>query len=257
MNPRPVALWAALLPFLAVHLTYLVAASHQLVDWCFPYIDSCTSISATGRQPPASYLFRATMLPAAVIFVAYWWLNRAWLRAVAPAVRGRALDWMLWLGVLACCGLVAYTVVLGEAGERWQRQRRVGIVLYFSLSFLAQLLFAGQLRARAALIEAAGPYARVMLGNCAVLLCLGLATVIWQLVDDHGYDAVEHAFEWVLALLLQVNYLLGYLLWRRADWRLSVVPGAGFTGSGDGADNSRCHSPKAGPQAAGDSRSRL
>lgn len=225
MNPRPVALWAALLPLVSVHLTYLVAASYQLVDWCIPYIDSCTSISATGRHPPASYLFRATILPAAVIFVAYWWLNRAWLRSAAPAMRGRALDWMLWLGVLACFGLIAYTTVLGEAGERWQRQRRIGIVLYFSLTFLAQLLLAGQLRARAALIAQAKPYARAMLGNCMVLLCLGVATVIWQVLDEAGYDALEDAFEWVLALLLQVNFLLGYLLWRRVGWRLAVRPG--------------------------------
>ena len=72
MNVRVVALLTALLPFLSVQLTYLVAASHGLVDWCFPYLDSCSSISAAGRKPPASYLFRATMLPSAAIMMAYW-----------------------------------------------------------------------------------------------------------------------------------------------------------------------------------------
>ncbi len=71
MNTRIVPLLAALLPFFAVHVTFLVAASYNLVDWCNPYLDSCTSISATGRKPPASYLFRAMMLPSAVIMMAY------------------------------------------------------------------------------------------------------------------------------------------------------------------------------------------
>lgn len=221
MNPRPVALWAALLPFIAVHLTYLVAASHQLVEWCFPYLDSCTSISATGRHPPASYLFRAMMLPSAVFLVGYWWLTRHWLASLAGDNRG--LGWMFWLGLVAACGLVAYVTVLGEAGERWQRQRRIGTVLFFSFTFLSQLLLVAQLRARADVLRAARPFARLMLANCGLLLGLGVATVIWEALDEPGYDAVEDAFEWVLALLLQVNILLGYLLWRRDGWQLSVM----------------------------------
>lgn len=221
MNPRPVALWAALMPLFAVHLTYLVAASHGLVDWCNPYIDSCTSISATGRHPPASYIFRATMLPTAVLFIVYWWLNRVWLESLRPG-RDGILRWMFWLGVAGCCGLVAYVTVLGEVGEQWQRQRRAGIVLYFSLTFLAQLLLVSRLKALGPRLPAAQPFARGMFGNCIVLLCIGIATVIWDALDPGGYDAVEHAFEWVMALLLQVNFFLGYLLWRRVDWRLAV-----------------------------------
>lgn len=228
MNPRPVALVAALLPFIAVHLTYLLAASHGLVDWCLPYVDSCTSISATGRHPPASYLFRATMLPSAVILLAYWCLNRAWLRALVPGGRSPLLDWMLALGVVACCGLVAYVTVLGEAGDHWQRQRRVGVVLFFSLTFLAQLLLVAQLRRLGEALPGAGPWARAMLGNCVLLLALGVSTVIWDALDSASYDDVEDAFEWILAFLLQVNFLFGYGLWRGQRWRLVVEQPGGY-----------------------------
>ena len=101
MNVRVVALVAALLPFFAVQLTYLVAASHGLVDWCNPYIDSCTSISATGRKPPASYLFRATMLPSAVVMMGYWWLNYVWIGSLRNLSGSSQWlnSWMLWLGI--------------------------------------------------------------------------------------------------------------------------------------------------------------
>ena len=56
MHIRAVPLLAALLPFFAVQFTYLVAAGHGLVDWCNPYIDSCSSISAAGRKPACSML---------------------------------------------------------------------------------------------------------------------------------------------------------------------------------------------------------
>ncbi len=226
MNVRPVALLAALLPFFAVQATYLVAASHGLVDWCNPYLDSCTSISATGREPPASYLFRATMLPAAVILAAYWWLNFVWvrsLRAQAGQAPGRGLRWMLALGILACIGLVLYVTVLGVDGDTWRRQRRIGVVLFFSLTYIAQLLLVGQWwRLRPQLPRVPELLLRAMWLLCFMLLGAGLLTVILDAWDENYYETVEDAFEWVLALLLQLNFLLGYIVWRRAGWRLEV-----------------------------------
>ena len=229
MNVRIVALLAALVPLAAVHATYLVAAASGQVDWCIPYIDSCTSISATGREPPASYLFRATMLPAAAIIAAYWWLNHVWLaslhRRAGRAGRGRAAvnGWMLALGLLACLGLVLYVTVLGEAGQAWARQRRAGAVLFFAFTYLAQLLLLS-------LVWRLGvwrpPLRRWLLPSmwllCGSLLLLGILTLILDAWDGAWYDSVEDAFEWWLALLLQLNFFLGYLLWRQAGFSLAV-----------------------------------
>lgn len=224
MNVRIVALLAALLPFVSVQLTYLVAASHGLVDWCFPYIDSCTSISATGRKPPASFLFRATMLPAAVVMMAYWWLNYSWLGHLQHR-RGNTGQWtnrwMLGLGLVACIGLILYVTVLGERGEVWRTQRRVGTILFFSFTFLSQLLMLAQLAA----LRVAGVSERLLTAMRAVLvtlLLLGLLTVALDAWNEQWYETVEDAFEWVLSLLLQGNFLLGYFIWRQAGWRLEV-----------------------------------
>ena len=224
MNVRIVALLAALLPFVAVQLTYLVAAGHGLVDWCFPYIDSCTSISATGRKPPASFLFRATMLPAAVVMMAYWWLNYAWLGQLQRR-RGNSRQWanrcMLALGLLACVGLIMYVTVLGERGDAWRTQRRVGTILFFSFTFLSQLLMLAQLRTLQ--LESVNKWLlNSMWTACAALLLAGLLTVLLDAWNAQWYDTVEDAFEWVLSLLLQSNFLMGYFVWRQADWRLVV-----------------------------------
>ncbi|MDP5070546.1 MAG: hypothetical protein NWQ45_06565, partial [Congregibacter sp.] len=42
--PLLMCLACALLPFMAVQITYLLSASYGFVQWCFPYFDSCTSI---------------------------------------------------------------------------------------------------------------------------------------------------------------------------------------------------------------------
>mgnify|MGYP001812770357 FL=1 len=225
MNVRLVPLLAAFVPFAAVHLTYLLAAATGSVDWCLPYLDSCTSISATGRKPPASYLFRATMLPTAVFMAAYWWFSLVWLdseRQRAGLPPGRLGRWMLALGLLACVGLVAYVTVLGEAGDLWSRQRRIGTVLFFSFTFIAQLLLVAQLRQLRQSLPALQPIGDWMLAICIVLLMLGLLTVLLDAWNELWYETVEDAFEWCLSLLLQINFLLGYYLWRRAGWGLVV-----------------------------------
>ena len=72
MASRWLPLWTGILPIVAIHATYVVAAIEGYVPWCIPYIDSCTSISATGRNGTAFFLFKATMIPSAVLLYFFW-----------------------------------------------------------------------------------------------------------------------------------------------------------------------------------------
>jgi hypothetical protein len=57
---------------------------------------------------------------------------------------------------------------------------------------------------------------------CTALLLTGLLTVALDAWDEAFYDSVEDAFEWLLTLMLQSNFLLGYFVWRQANWSLVV-----------------------------------
>lgn len=224
--PRLTALGCALLPFCAVHLAYLIAAQHGFIDWCFPYIDSCTSISATGRYAPASFVFRGLMLPTAMLMMVFWWLQWSWLNHLTPRPKTQTRrHMMLLLGWLACLGLILYVTVLGEIGDLWRLQRKIGTVLFFSFTFIAQLLlasFLGQLpeTVGSGMQQKGQRVARRMLQICQLMLTIGIVSVIVQLISEPWHDAIEDAIEWQLALLLQINFLLTALLWRDADWRL-------------------------------------
>ena len=132
--------------------------------------------------------------------------------------------WMVGLGVLACIGLVLYVSVLGEPGDVWRQQRRIGTVLFFSFTFLAQLLLVAQLVRLQDVLAEAQVYARLMFRLCLLLLFIGLLTVAFDAWDDAWYDTLEDAFEWVLTLLLQLNFLAGYFLWKRCAWSLEIAP---------------------------------
>ena len=63
---RWLPLFIGLVPLIGVHTAYLIAVDYGYLQLCIPYLDGCTSISGTGRYPPASFLFKAVEMAMAV-----------------------------------------------------------------------------------------------------------------------------------------------------------------------------------------------
>ena len=59
-----VALASALVPLAVANVCYLVSATAGHIPLCVPYVEGCTSISASGRYGMAYWLFKAGMLPS-------------------------------------------------------------------------------------------------------------------------------------------------------------------------------------------------
>lgn len=197
------ALMLALLPVLAINSNYLIAASEGLVPWCFPYLDSCTSISATGRDGFAFYFFKATMLPLAACYWLYW-SRCSQLSLLTP----RLQRLIRVLGAVSVCALVVYVCALGAIGDVFQLSRRIGIILYFTLTYLCQLLLVKTL-----IRTGSNHFLSAQQGLLGVILLIGLLTLILDVVMN-DYDAIEDAFEWNIALLLHANFLLAHFYWR-------------------------------------------
>lgn len=218
MKVAPLALITGLLPFVCVHLTYLIAASHGHVDWCVPYWDSCTSISATGRQLPEKLVFKFIMLPTGVLILLFWWVANQWL-TVAGGQRSRAMQ---LTGSVAALFMMLYVVALGEAGDAYRAMRRIGIILFFSLSFVAQLIFlkryndtvAGKIPLHQRIVS----WQRRAAG---MLLAIGMTTVILDMTYAR-YDDIEDAFEWVMMLFVVAQFCSHYPLWRSVGLRVEI-----------------------------------
>lgn len=203
---------AALLPLLTTHGCYLLAASYDQVPWCVPYWDSCSSISATGRQLPAKLVFKLGMIPAALLTTLLWWSLWRW----GQRRSGSGLA-MPWLGTVAALALILYTLALGEVGDGYRLLRRIGVVLAFALTFIAQVLFARLV------LECHLPDYRRLLAMLLLLLTVGMVSVALDGVLGDAYDAIEDAFEWWLALLLNGYFVLVALMLQRQKVYLDVV----------------------------------
>lgn len=214
-----VPLLVALLPLSAIHLCYLLAAQAGHVPWCVPYLESCTSISATGRQAPESHVFRAIIIPSAAALMVYWSLVHEWVKALNN--RGAGLRrTMLVFGVIAALGLIAYVAVLGEMGQEYRLQRRIGVMFFYGFTIIAQLLMTVEVGAVAT--ERPSPslarafHALALLSTMTILV--GLAgLLLW--VFFAGYGRVEDAIEWWVTLFVLLHPLATFFAWRASGYQ--------------------------------------
>lgn len=204
----------AVLPAVGIHLSYLVAASAGHVPWCIPYLDSCTAISATGRQPPESFVFRATVIPAAVLLMVYWTLSAQWLAALGSPWR-RANRAMATLGVVACIGLLLYATVLGAIGDDHRLLRRVGVAVFFALTITAQVILTWQIDAlrRRGAAPVSPAVCRSLGAVCLAVIVVGSGSWVIAGVNDEVHDAIKHAVAWTATMLVCLHILVTGRAW--------------------------------------------
>jgi len=224
MRPNVIALAVSLVPFAAIHVCYMLAAYYGHVPWCIPYLDGCSAISATGRQPPESIVFRVSIIPSAALMLVFWPLVHVWLKALgSPSRQLRGLT--LLFGCIAALGLIAYAAVLGEIGAGFSLQRRIGVRLFFGFTILAQLLMAlqvewiGRTCGQGVLVRTA----RLLLGVSALTVLLGLLSLyLWATCE--GFEDIEHIFAWWVTLLVLLHPLGVWYMWKSsgfiADFRV-------------------------------------
>lgn len=210
----PLAFATALVPLITIHLCYWLSASEQLVPWCLPWFQSCTSISGASRQGIAYFVFKGGMLPACVLMAAFWWACRHWLAGLG---RGTSVWW--WLGMISVLPLLVYTLALGHMGDTLNLLRRTGVVGFFGLTFLAQVGLG------AALYRAGQSLGHCLLGLSSFTLAVGLVSVLISLIWPSVHQRSQDGFEWSLAVLLNLQPLVVAFAWRRQHFAVRFVRG--------------------------------
>lgn len=207
----------ALVPIVTINVCYLLAAYFEHVSWCIPYLDGCTSISATGRSAPESYVFRATILPLSIFLLIYWVLNYHWLLVLGDKKRWPAV-FILCLGVISSICLILYTTVLGSIGDIFQLQRRIGATIYFSFTFLAQLIITSRLwdLKKQKIVATLGIVPEIQLLLCSTMFVVGLISIPLSVLAP---DA-DNIIEWNFALLLYANFLPSYAGWKSTQFNI-------------------------------------
>jgi hypothetical protein len=216
---RWLPLLAGLLPLVAMFGAFAIGVAYGTLPDCNPIIDGCRSISATGRQPPGSFLFRAIMLPQAVIFALTWYLSWLWLRRLLPGI-GRAHEIVLLVaGIVNPVALIIYVTFLGTTEPIYEFMRRTGIYFGFVGIAVAQLVIALEM-----LRTELRSLARIMLGIIVFVFAIGILNLVLKSTLDDP-DPAENRIEWIASILMQAWFFLLFVAWRRTGARFSVQLG--------------------------------
>lgn len=222
---RVLPLVVGLVPIVTVLTCYWIAIDAAGLPVCNPFLDGCTSVSATGRHPPASYLFKATMLPQSILLATYWVFNVAWLRSLQRSanVAGYSGPTVGIIGVTGSLFLILYVTFLGSEQPFYEFMRRYGVYMYFALNVFAQLILAYKVLPlarewpRTRLLS----LVRAQLVLAWVPFALGVLNLILKAVLEESRPA-ENRIEWTFAVLMQVYFLITWFCWRETRFAVSA-----------------------------------
>ena len=204
-------------PLLAVNASLLVSIYYEKVPACFPYLDGEISVSRAGRNPPASYFFKAVIVPCGVLGFFYWTLAARRLAALAGrASPSRRESAMAWAGATGAALLIVYAFALGNPGDLYRLMRRVGVYAYFAGATLAQVLFALNLRelARRGEWNLAAPLRCAWAALAAMLLLAGGGLPLIYFATG-SKSIAERTVEWNYLVPMHLFFLASFFAWRK------------------------------------------
>ena len=218
MQPRTLAILVVLLPLLASNGAYLLSAYEGSVPWCMPYIDGCTTISQAGRSGNTIFFYRAVVFPYSVLLILFWLYSKRWLDLLHGHTT-KIAQIIFWLGLTGSIALLIYIDFLGTTGEINRFMRRIGAMLYFTLTPLAQSLMLNQhyniLRKKPEV--SLNP--NVLQYQLIILLLMLLIVVIsiFLFVTDNITYEIENIVEWNFSLLINLYFAGMFFIWK--DYR--------------------------------------
>lgn len=212
---------AGVVPFVAINVAFWIGVTWGPLPSCIPYIDGCTSISATGRYPPGSFLFKAVEMPLSVLLIVIWGYAVAWLKQLQPPLDNRRATWILAWGIIGGISLLVYVTFLGTKEPFYEFMRRFGIYFYFLGTAVAQIFVSLHAHAVAAGRPELRRASTTMLWLCLLPFGLGILNlVLKELLADP--DPMENRIEWIAASVMQGWFVALWAAWRRTGFEATV-----------------------------------
>jgi hypothetical protein len=218
MQPRTLAILVIILPLLASNGAYLLSAYEGFVPWCMPYIDGCTTISQAGRSGNTIFFYRAVVFPYSVLLIWFWLYSTSWLDLLHGHTTKIARI-IFWLGLAGSISLLIYIDFLGTTGEINRFMRRIGAMLYFTLTPLAQFLMLNQhykILCKKPEVSIKPKVLQYQLIILLLMLIIGAISILLVVTDNITYE-IENVVEWNFSLLLNLYFLGMIFIWK--DYR--------------------------------------
>ena len=200
VNLKHLCLICFLLPLFTVICSYIWSANLNLVNWCFPNIDGCSSISRAGRYFPVKFFFKPLMFIYAIFLSIFW-------KKLYDTLRKEHISISKLYLLTALCSvlfLVLYIIFLGE-GKYYRFFRQVGIFIFIFFTVLSQILYSIKLKKLSCFnykLKNKQSFYAICIGVIGLFL---LPFVIFEIVEIKNF---KNIVSWNYFFLMQIYFLI-------------------------------------------------
>ena len=115
--PRALAVAPVVFVMLGLGVSlYLLGQSQE--SSCNPWLTGCIGLSELGVPDPLSFVYRAGLLPGAMLLAFWWYAMRSWIADVEPGVANDYSAWLTALGfAAAACLIISVSLLRPEVDQ--------------------------------------------------------------------------------------------------------------------------------------------
>ena len=196
-----------LLPLFTVIISYHLSVRFNLVPYCIPNFDGCTSISRVGRYEPVKYFFKPMMF-LYCFFLSFYWFN-LFKKLKKNNIESKFLYLIAFLSIIF---LALYITFLGES-TIYSFFKRVGIYMYILLIVLSQFLESNLLIKNFKKIEKFFSYKYLKLKYILsfFLIISGLTLLPVLIIKIDNFPGIKNIISWNYFLMVQIYFYLVFL----------------------------------------------
>jgi len=218
VNIRCLSLIVFVLPLFTVVVSYIVSVRLNLVSFCIPNLDGCTSISRVGRYEPVKYFFKPFMYLFGVFLLLYWRENFLKLRLLISNNRQLLLTYIV--GIISVLFLFLYIFYLGE-NNIYRFFRKIGIYIYIFFTVVAQLLLAIQYIKLKNEVYLNYKFIKFKLTLSILLISFGIIILPVLVTKIESFPEIKNIISWNYFLFIQIYYLITFFCWKPQSHTLS------------------------------------
>ena len=218
INIRYLSWIVFILPLFTVVISYVVSVKLNLVSFCIPNIDGCTSISRVGRYEPVKYFFKPSMYLFGVFLLLYWRENFLKLRLLINNNSQLLLTYIV--GTISVLFLFLYIFFLGESNI-YRFFRQIGIYIYIFFTVVAQLLLAIQYIKLKNEKRLNYKFVKFKLLLSILLISFGIIVLPILVTKIESFPEIKNIISWNYFLFIQIYYLITFFCWKPRSHTLS------------------------------------
>ncbi len=185
--------------------------THTII--CIPWLSGCIGVSELGVADPLSFVYRAGLLPGAMLLAFWWYAVRSWIAEVEPGTENDYSASLTAFGFAAAvCLIIAVSLLRPEPGMLLWRVHGIFLAGFTGIQLFLQLrLVLRQWRWRKdGILNTPSLWLRGLLVVLQLLLLP--AMLVGWLMD---LTPLVNQAEWWLASLMMLFCLASYLDWGR------------------------------------------